>query len=266
MLETLMSVRDAVKNPWHMIIFGVVISLISVGVSYLVFPESAGLLTVFLITIISAPFMLKLHGYEEASEEGKVRKVSLASRINPISAFSRQSEIFVIYSAFFVGVIIALTASFIFLPDAVVEKTFGDQINQIGEIGAIFGNLAAQGAFGQILVNNLIVLSVSFVFALLFGIGAIFILAWNASVLSVAIGLVAKSSGVPAAVITFLPHGVFEIAAYFVAGIAGGIISIAVSRRGTKEFGAVVEDMLVMMVLSVVLVTIGAYIESLPVT
>lgn len=261
-LETIESVRDAVRNPWHMVLFGAAISFVSLGVAKFTFPQNAGLLTVFLITVISTPFMLNLLRYEESREERKLRGASLLQRLNPISAFARQSEIFVIYSAFFVGVIIALTLSFIFLPQDVAESTFNDQVSQIGKISLIFGKVASGGLFGQILFNNLIVLAMSFLFALLFGVGAIFILAWNASILSAAIGIVTKGSGLTEALRVFLPHGVFEIAAYFVAGIAGGIISVAVSKRGTKEFGSIVSDMSVLIVLSVALIFIGAFIES----
>lgn len=265
-LETIMSIRDAIKNPWHMVIFGAIISLVSLGVAYLVFPQYLGILTVFLITIISAPFMFNLLKYEEAREEIEVEKVSFVQRINPISAFSRQSETFVIYSAFFAGMVIALSLAFVVLPQNFVSELFNEQISQIGKINLILGGATFGDTFGKIVQNNLVVMAVAFVFALLFGIGAIFILAWNASVLAAAIGIVTKSSGVTDALVTFLPHGVFEIAAYFVAGIAGGIISVAISKRGSKDFGLVVGDMVVLMVLSVALVIVGAYIETIPIT
>lgn len=262
-LETLLSVKDVVKNPWHVFIFGIVISLISMAVSYLVFPENAGLLMVFLVTIISAPFMLRLLKYGEDREEKEVDKLGILDRINPFTAFFRQSEIFSVYTAFFAGVVIALSVAYIFLPEQFVEKAFSDQVSQIGRINALLGNfIVDEKIFNQILSNNLIVMSVSFVFALLFGVGAVFILAWNASVLSAAIGIVAKSSGIPSALLAFLPHGVFEIAAYFVAAIAGGIISVLVSERNCPDRGRILGDMVVLMVFAVILVAIGAYIES----
>jgi len=261
-LESLMSVRDAVRNPWHMVVFGFVISIVSFGVSYLVFPDNAGLVSVFLVTIISAPFMLNLLRYEESMEERKVAKLSIAERLNPLSAFSRQREVFVLYSAFFAGLVVALVASFLALPQDFVERLFSDQITKVGDVGAILGGATASGTFSQILTNNLAVLCVSFVFALLLGIGAIFILAWNASVLAAAIGIVAKTSGLTPSLVAFLPHGVFEIAAYFIGGIAGGIISMAVSKRGTRQFLPLVGDMLLIMVFSVALLVVAAYIES----
>jgi uncharacterized membrane protein SpoIIM required for sporulation len=261
-LETLMSVRDVVKNPWHMLVFGFVITLVCMGISYLVFPQNAGLLMVFLITIISAPFMMNLMKYGEYREEKNVSKINLLERLNPISAFFRQQEVFFVYSAFFGGIVIALAIAYAMLPVDFVERAFNDQINQISRINSLMGMVVGSEVFGQILFNNMIVVLVSFVFALLFGIGAIFILAWNASVLGAAIGIISKSYGLPSAMIAFLPYGIFEIGAYFIAAIAGGIISVLVSKRKTIGWSKIVEDMLILMVFAFALVFIGAYIES----
>jgi uncharacterized membrane protein SpoIIM required for sporulation len=263
-LEAIMSVKDVVKNPWHMLIFGAVISVISIGVSYLVFPETAGLFTVFLVTIICAPFMLRLLSYEEDREEKEVDHIGILERINPIGAFFRQFEIFIIYAAFFAGVTIALSLAFVFLPESFVERVFNEQITQVNKISLVLGNITMPGVFNQIFMNNLIVMSMSFLFALLFGIGAIFILTWNASVLAAAAGMLTKNLGLslPEALARFLPHGVFEISGYFVAGIAGGILSMLIAKRKSKDFGRVIEDMVILMIFSIILIFIGAYIES----
>lgn len=83
-------------------------------------------------------------------------------------------------------------------------------------------------------------------FAFIFVSGAIFILSWNASVMAAAMGLTTKSvggvSGIPIDLLTYLPHGVFEIAAYFLGGIAGGILSGLVMRRKIELSGVVIKD------------------------
>src|SRR2546427_163426 len=100
-LESIESVRDAMRSPWHLMVFGAVISLICLSISYLVFPENAGLLTVFLITIATSPFMLNLMRYEEFREERQMRAVKgLFNKINPLAALWRQGRTFLIYSAF----------------------------------------------------------------------------------------------------------------------------------------------------------------------
>lgn len=262
-LETLVDVKDAIKNPWKMLLFGIAISAIALGISYAVFPENAGLLTVFLIAIMMAPFMWKLLKQEEWHEESELRMVSgVKMRLDPREVVGRHSKIFLIYAAFFVGVVVGLSLIFWVLPDEIASSVFDDQRQQLNTINSIMGRVAFEGPFGEIFLNNIIVMVVSFVFALLFGIGAVFILAWNASVLAAAVGVILKTSGLSLELLRFLPHGVFEIAAYFVAGISGGVISAALAKRGTKLLGPVLLDMLFMMVIAAVLVFIGAIVES----
>lgn len=261
-LEAIMSVKDAIRKPWHVLLFSAAISVIALVVSFIFHTANSGLLTVFLITIISAPFMLGLLRYEEKKEEGRIKNAGLLQRMNPVAAFYRQGQTFLVYSAFFVGITLAMLLIFFFLPSDFVNGVFNDQIDQIGKISSIIGAATSQTGFGQILANNLIVMATAFIFALLFGLGAVFILTWNASVLAAAIGIVAKGSGLPAALAQFLPHGIFEIAGYVIAGIAGGIISAAVSKRGKRGITPVVGDMLVLMVLSAFLIFLAACIES----
>ena len=259
-----MSVKDAIRSPWHMAIFGAVIALISLGFAYFVFPESAGLLTVFLITIISAPFMWNLFKYEEWCEEKDfVCKMDFTMKYSPMQVFGRSSKIFLIYTAFFAGIVAALSVSYMLLPDNVAEKAFNDQKEQINKVNKLVGGFTLDSTFAQILKNNLVVLTISFIAALLLGgFGAVFILAWNASVLSAAIGIVGKMSGVSDALVRFMPHGVFEIAAYFIAVIAGGVISVALTKRHVEHFGPVMRDMVLLLVLGAILVLIGTVIET----
>jgi uncharacterized membrane protein SpoIIM required for sporulation len=60
-----------------------------------------------------------------------------------------------------------------------------------------------------------------------------------------------------------MTHGVFEILSYFVAGLAGGIISIAVTNHdfGTKKFQHVLLDSIDLILLSVLLLLVAALVE-----
>ena len=93
----------------------------------------------------------------------------------------------------------------------------------------------------------------------------IFILAWNASVIAAAVGIFTQSnlSILPLGLLRFMIHGIPEIAAYFVAALAGGIISIAVIRHeiGTSRFWEVLQDSLNLIILSVIILIIAAALE-----
>ena len=99
-----------------------------------------------------------------------------------------------------------------------------------------------------------------------------FILTWNASVIGVAVGNFAKTNlsqsysyfvTVPLGLFRYMTHGVFEIASYFAAGLAGGIISIAVIRHnfGTKQFEHVLLDSVDLILVAVLLLFIAALVE-----
>lgn len=257
-LEKLVTIREAVKHPLWMFVIGAAISVISLFISFLVFPESVGLFTTVLVTFIMTPFMVNLLTYEAFMTEVEIKK-----RIRQ-NFFQRHWDMLMIYTAFFSGMIVALSLTFIFLPDSTVEKLFQDQIN---EIKLIRGSFLFSSTFLKIATNNVGVLVLATLFAFIFGSGAIFILSWNASVLSAAIGLTAKSigglSGIPLALVTYLPHGIFEIVAYFLGGIAGGILSAAVMRRKTELFGVIVIDSVKVLAVAIALLFVGALIETM---
>jgi uncharacterized membrane protein SpoIIM required for sporulation len=256
-LERLISIRTAVKNPWWMFFVGAIVSALSLFIAFIIFPQSSGLFSTFLITFAMTPFMVNLITYEEAKEE------ELIARRKNVNLLVMHKQILLIYTAFFLGVIVSLSILFIILPEPAVATLFNEQIT---EINLIRGNVAFANTFTKIVVNNIGVLLVAFLFSFLFGAGAVFILAWNASVLAAAIGLVAKSigglHGLPVAMLTFFPHGSLEILAYFIGGIAGGLVSAAMTRRRSRWFWVVTRDSLVLMIIAVVCLIVAGAIET----
>ncbi|MBI2545177.1 MAG: stage II sporulation protein M [Candidatus Aenigmarchaeota archaeon] len=257
-LEKLITTRDAVEHPVWMIVIGAIVALISLGLSSLIFPESIGLFTTILITFTMTPFMVNLMTYEEIMTEVEMKKKIQSD------FFNRHENTLFVYATLFGGMIIALSLAFLVLPENTVTKVFNEQIQ---EIQLIRGDFLSGSTFFKILFNNIGVLFVTLLFSFIFGSGAIFILSWNASVLSAAIGLTAKSlggfSGIPGAIVTYLPHGVFEISAYFLSGIAGGILSAAVIRKKSEYTNEVAKDSLKVMLLALGFLFVGAIIESI---
>jgi uncharacterized membrane protein SpoIIM required for sporulation len=201
--------------------------------------------------------MVNLITYQEIKDEEDIE------RRKEQNLLQRHKSILVVYTAFFTGMIVAMSLVFLLLPQATVEKLFDDQIN---EIKLIRGSAIFADTFQRILVNNIGVLFISFLFAFLFGSGAVFILAWNASVLSTAIGLTAKAmggmKGLPLAIMVYFPHGSLEILAYFIGGVAGGLVSAAITRRKSKWLWVIIKDSLVLMSISVILLIVAGAIET----
>ena len=132
-------------------------------------------------------------------------------------------------------------------------------------INQITGRATKLSAVGGIFTNNVYVLTFTLLFSLAIGAGAIFILVWNASVIGAAIGMFAKSElgKVPLAVLRYLFHGLPEIAAYFIAALAGGIISVAIIRRDleSERKWAIIQDALVLTLIALVILVISAFAE-----
>ena len=107
-------------------------------------------------------------------------------------------------------------------------------------------------------------------FAFFYGVGAIFILTWNASVLGVAVGNFVNGhisssyfTSIPFGFLRYSIHGLPEMFAYFMAGLAGSIISVAIIRHdfGSGKFKHVLIDSLDMIFFSVFILFVAALLE-----
>jgi uncharacterized membrane protein SpoIIM required for sporulation len=255
MLESLISVKEGLKSTFSIFYFSSLITLVSFIISFLIFKQDVGLYTVFFITFGLTPFMYKLNLYvgkkEFSAEERRKR-----------SFLSFYREIILSYVAVFAGITLVLSLLYLLLPYEISERTFKTQIE---EIKAIRGYFSFGGTFQTIFINNVGVLFLSFLLSFLYGSGAIFILSWNASILATAIGMTAKTLGgikaLPLAAMVYFPHGSLEILAYFLAAIAGGIVSYFSLKEKLERY--VLEDAFFLLSLGIFLLLIAAAIETL---
>jgi uncharacterized membrane protein SpoIIM required for sporulation len=257
-LERLVSLRTAIKQPVWMFLIGGIVSIVSLFIADFVFQTSIGTFTSLLITITLTPLSLNLFRYDEEKEEQEKN----LDDMNFIQRILFHREILLVYVAFFAGMILVFSIIYLLLPDAISQKLFSDQINQIN---AIRGKFLFADTFVNIIKNNISVLLLSFLFSFVFGAGAIFILSWNASVLATAIGMIAKPYGVvglPIGIGTYIFHGSLEILAYFIAAIAGGLISTAIIRRRSGKFWIVFKDSLQLIAISAVILVAAGLLES----
>ena len=264
-LEALINPFTAEKKPWEMIIIGFIYNTIAILLSLWVFPTHASLLMVFLTSIACIPLIHQTIKMEE-SYDLKVKKEVLLLK--------EHWRVLLFLMCMFLGVIISVVFWYLFLPylstiiPNLIPKTlhqnlFSIQHQTITSINQrVTGQIISSNLFFNILINNLKVLVFCLLFAFIYGFGAIFILTWNASIIGVAIGK-ALSSGFTTTFLRYFIHGPFEIAAYFVMGLAGGIISIAVIRHdfGTKKFTHVLSDSVDLIIISIILLVIAALIE-----
>lgn len=230
---------------------------------------------VFLAAIAAVPLMYNTIKYEEKKDlQLQPEKILIKEHGKALSFFMY----------LFIGMTLAGVVWYVVLPSEMTGALFESQMSTINAInggvtGLAFGE--QMSAFTRIFLNNVKVMIFCALFSLLYGAGAIFILSWNASVISAAIGnsirgnlasyahlagferLAQYLNVISVGLLKYVIHGVPEILAYFTAGLAGGIISIAIIRHdfGTKKFEHIVLDSADLFLLSVGLLAVAAVLE-----
>jgi uncharacterized membrane protein SpoIIM required for sporulation len=269
-VEALISPMKAEEQPWQMLILGFLYTSISIGLAYKIAPNQSSMLMVFFTVMACMPIVYNTIKYEEEKDETcEAEEVLLKEHWKALKVF--------IY--LFIGMTIAFSFWSLALPKDIADILFSSQIDTITDIN---GNVTLMGHFLKILFNNLTVLFYCIIFSFIYGLGAIYILAWNASVIGLAIADVIKV-GVAEVVkslgsasfanylhiytcgffVRYLPHGILEILAYFAAGLAGGILSIAIIRHkaGTKRFMDIIFDSADLLLISLAILFIAGIIE-----
>ncbi len=262
------------RNEKYLIVYSFIVTSIALFVSYYIFPTASSIVSLFFITITMMPAFYRLLIEEEETLErlcwGKKTKKHLVLE-STLSLFERNRKVIMAYAYLFVGVAFSMTFWYTILPQDYVTHLFSFQEKTIQAIRGM-----ATTPFQDFLIiffNNLRVSFVAFMLSFFFGTGALFVITWNASVVAVFFGNIARdlinaglSKGLAALLAFFLGsssiflHAVPEITAYFLAGIAGGVLSIGVYRgRYTTQ---IVEDALTIYLCSVAVLLFAAFIEA----
>lgn len=277
MFEMLINPAKAERKPWEMFFVGVFYASISILLVEWIFKNdpvlsgAGGILVVTFTVMFSIPFMFYMFRMEEtrSSQDSSSTFQLIKDHRKALWAFMW----------LFVGFVIGFSFWYILLPttESLQQQvaTFC-QINNPNDPSCKDTILANENtgptAFATnkerlflIFANNTYVLIFTLIFSLLFGAGVVFILAWNASVIAAAITIFTRSdlSHLPVAILRYFVHGLPEIGSYFIAALAGGMISFAVIRRdiGTERFWKVLQDSLNLIILAVILLFVSALVE-----
>lgn len=278
MLEMLINPKKAERNPWEMFFVGAFYATVSLILVKWIFSgdpvlsKYTGILVVTFSVMFSMPFMY----YAIKNEEEKDLVIKGFTRL-----FKEHGKAIIYFMFLFLGFVVAFSFWYIVFTDGnqnfraqietycVINKPahFEECVSEYGvqHVSQTTAFLTAKDKIVNIFANNIYVLIFTLVFSLIFGAGAIFILAWNASVISAAIGIFAKSniSNLPLGLARYMIHGIPEIGAYFAGALAGGIISIAVIKHDvhSEKFWTILQDSLNLVIFSVVLLFFAALVE-----
>ena len=277
MLESIINPKRAEKGPWKMFFVGLIYASLSLLLVHFLFSNdtilsnASGILVVLFCVMFSLPFMYYVIKNEESQDEettslGDVWKV--------------HSDAILAFMFLFFGFIVAFSFWNIILQNPnllnVQIQTYCS-INNPGNIEACVaeysftGNVVSGNALSNgtrlisIIGNNFGVMILTLIFSLLFGAGAIFILAWNASVISAAIGIFINYNiyEIPFGIFRYMIHGFPEIAAYFIVALAGGMLGVEVIKNGfaSPKFTKVLTNVIFLVLIAIAILVIAAFIE-----
>ncbi len=277
MLESLINPKRVEKGPWKMFFIGLIyasLSLLLVQWFFsgdVVLSKFSGMIVVTFCVMFSLPFMYFIIKAEEKQDE-EVEGIKSVWRVHKDAIYA--------FMWLFLGFIVAFSVGGILLGNANLFNAQLETYCSINSPGSIedcvsqniFGSVVAPtGAATKglrllsILENNIYVMIFTLIFSLIFGAGAIFVLAWNASVISAAVGVFTRYqiSEVPLGIARYMIHGFPEIAAYFITALAGGIFGIGVVRHGFKDkrFLRVIGNVVLLLFLSIIILIVAAIME-----
>lgn len=270
-LESIINPFKAERKPAELFLIGALYTTIALFLSIWIFEDYASLVMVFLIVVACIPLFYSTLIYEEDKDtqlegEGKLLK--------------EHGKALTFLMFLFLGVTVAFTFWYIVLPQSATANLFSVQTQTIASINNVTGSATQLDVLGRIFLNNVKVLVFCILFSLIYGAGSIFIITWNASVISVATGNFIKMQitsflgsggaattaylyGTGTALLRYFIHGIPEIIAYFIAALAGGILSVAIIRKhySTKYFEKIATDATDLLVLSIIILFIAALLE-----
>jgi len=275
MLESIINPRRLEKGSWKMLFIGIIYGSLSLLLvkwffsSDFVLYKFAGMIVVIFSVMFSLPFMYFLIKEEEEEDE-TVEGFFSVWKIHQNALYA--------FMWLFLGFLVSFSFWFIILHDS---NLFNAQIgtyctiNSPGNVegcisqysfGSSFtGAATKESRFLSIIVNNVYVMIFTLIFSLIFGAGAIFVLAWNASVIAAAISIFAGYDWkeIPLGFARYMIHGFPEIAAYFMTALAGGIFGVGILRNGvrSKMFLRVLENSIILLFIALLILVFAAVIE-----
>lgn len=244
MIDILLKAKKIEKQPLYGIPLGILFATIGMLFAVLIFKEAPSFPTIFLTTLAAAPIAIRLIKEEKLEED----------------FLKRHRKVIKTYTYLFFGMMIAFAIWYAILPSGFSNLLFKEQSLKFAA-----GYFTGSDLFSSIVINNIGLLFFFFLLSLFYGSGAIFLLAWNASILGVMWGNVLKTAFsffnptfVINTILTF-PYLFPEVLAYFIAAVAGGIVSVNIIQK--KRLKIAMKDSLILLGISITMILIAGLIE-----
>ncbi len=234
-------------------------SFFAVVISALLFPSAAALVSVFLVS-----FGL-LTTFDVILDENK--EAIWVKKLNPVNANTKTALQFL---AIFLGIFIVYFLLVTYLPKDVSKLQFAKQL----EGAPTSFDVGRFSDISTILINNITVLYLFLFFSICYRAGAVFVIAWNASVWGATFGYIHHSWEVSSfstlvfsqikLAVAILPHLIAEASGYILAAMAGLFIAKGFNKYSfsSDSFNQVLRACLFLLIAASLLVIFGAVLES----
>ena len=272
MLEFLFKAKWVEKRPAYSLYLGVIATLISFFTSYVLFRQAKFFIpiaTLLFTVVITLPAVNNLFLLEEKKEKKKM------------SFFKKHEAVIDFFLYFFIGAFVVFFVLAIFSPSLVFSEN--QLYGKAAETPVMTRSdeglpppppLPGGSEIEKIFLNNLNVMLITFVLSLFYGAGALFLITLNGAIFASALVNVIKMK-IPhlGYIFTFsfiscnfgimFFHMIPEVASYFLAAIAGGILSTALIREKfwSKDFRIILKDSLILLAGAIFVLAIAAFIE-----
>ncbi|MEM4259636.1 MAG: stage II sporulation protein M [Candidatus Woesearchaeota archaeon] len=257
--EQIFNIKEVKNNYFNIFVMGFIFSEIGILASFIAFNGSVGLMSVAFTSVIGIPFLLHLLELKTSDTDTKSFFKNL---------FWTNSAIFESYVLLFLGFFFSYVLYSLFLPEHSVLYYFQDQLSLFNISGTAIG---IKLSFRTIILNNFKVLLIFFILSIIFGVGSILFLVWNASVWGILLGYFIKLNSTGSTLfiklintmLKFFPHMILEASCYLFAIISGVIISQTITNKSIQEEKKkeVIIHGVILYIISVVLLFVSAYVE-----
>ncbi len=270
------------RKPLHLFATGAFFSTISVFISASLFAHAPSMVVVTFMTLPLVYIWTSILGKRSRHEAGPDTFAHL---------WSDNISIAEDFLMLFLGMTVGISVWFSVLPQDMLANMFSEQLWNLNSIGMTtgfvsgpptgyaasnVGSVIRPDVFMVIAMNNIKLVMLSALLSFVFAAGALFILAWNASVVGVAVGTlinklriagavapVALGQGLGMGILFYILHLVPEVVAYFYASVAGAFISTALLRYKplSKHSNRLLAISGGLLAISLGLILLGALIE-----
>jgi len=259
MLDHIYPIEFIRKKPFFTFLLGVTYSLLGIVTAKLLFPSDPGLMSLAFTTLLLFPSLMTLISIEEET-------AILSTERSLRGLWKRHKDIFAIMFFIFLGIMLTFSFFSAILPKSFVNYLFKPQISVLTPRGMA---ASGQSFFGYV-SHNVWVMLIIFLLSIIYGAGSVLVVVWNASAWGAIFGYYTQlNSKNPLAYLIILLISVFmhtfmEAGAYFIAAIAGAVISRAIINRKLRpeRFNIILFDGLTLVIIALLLIIVAALVES----